>query len=79
MIFLTVLTIFVLVVTGCAGQPGVRTIQISEYNGAFADFVKMVIDESYGSLTKFRYNESQIGKMLIVLATGYVSSIYANG
>ena len=59
------LTIVVLVVTGCAGQPGVQKIQISAYNGAFADFGTMAIDESYGSLAKFGYNELQTKQMLI--------------
>jgi len=59
-IALTVLTIVVLVVIGCAGQPGAPKIQISAYNGAFADFGTMVIEESYGSLAKFGCNELQI-------------------
>jgi len=78
-ITLTVLTIVVLVITGCASQPDVQTIQISAYNGAFADFGTMAIDESYGSLAKFGYNESQIRQMLIVLTTGYASSVYTYG
>jgi len=66
-IVLTVMTIVVLVVTGCAGQPGIQTIQISTYNGVFADFGTMAIDESYGSLAKFGYNEFQTKQMLMAV------------
>ena len=96
-IALTVLTIVVLVVTGCAGtgsfaasrlavstrnfdgcvpaavdrhgnmQADAQTIKISAYNGAFTDFGKMAVDESFGSLTKFGYNESQIRQMLMAV------------
>jgi len=78
-IALTVLTIVVLIVTGCTSQPGAQKIQISAYNSDFADFGTVSVDESYGSLAKYGYNESQNRQMLIVLAAGYTSSVYANG